>query len=154
MSSRVVGDFLDAARRRMEDRGVYKEVSMEAGTPRTMPGSGWVMFCAVLFLILGTFNVIDGIVAIAGDDHFAEELFFGDLTFWGIVMLLIGGLQLFASMQLFSGRGQYLGIFLLSLNLVAQLFFLPAYPIWSVLIMVIDGMAIYGLTVYGENFAQ
>jgi hypothetical protein len=47
-----------------------------------------------------------------------------------------------------------LGIFLLSLNLIAQLLFLPAYPVWSIIVMVIDGMAIYGLTVYGDSFAQ
>jgi hypothetical protein len=50
------------------------------------------------------------------------------------------------------GRGQILGIFLLTLNLVAQLFFLPVYPFWSIIVMVIDGFAIYGLTVYGEHF--
>jgi hypothetical protein len=126
---------------------------MEAGATRAQPGSGWVMFAAVLFLILGVFNVIDGIVALAKDDHFASHLFVANLTFWGLVMLIIGGLQLVASFQLFDGRGQMLGIFLLSLNLVAQLLFLPAYPVWSIIVMVIDGMAIYGLTVYGENFA-
>jgi hypothetical protein len=112
------------------------------------------MYAAILFLILGTFNVIDGIAALTKDAHFANDLFFAGLPFWGVVMLIIGGLQLYAASQLFDGRGQYLGIFLLFLNLVAQLFLLPAYPVWSIIIMVIDGMAIYGLTVYGEQFAQ
>ena len=126
---------------------------MEAGVTRPRPGSGWVMFAAVLFLILGVFNVLDGIVALAKDDHFVTNLIVvNNLAFWGVVMLVIGGLQLVASMQLFSGRGQVLGIFLLSLNLFAQLLFLPAYPVWSIIVMVIDVMAIYGLTVYGESF--
>ena len=125
---------------------------MEARSTRPVPGSGWVMFTAVLFLVLGVFNVLDGIVALANDSHFVDNLFFADLTFWGIVMLLIGLVQLYASMQLFSGRGQALGIFLLGLNLIAQLLFLPAYPVWSIIVMVIDVMAIYGLTVYSEHF--
>ena len=125
---------------------------MEARSTRAQPGSGWVMFAGVLFLILGVFNVIDGIVALAKDDHFASQLIVANLSFWGVVMLIIGGLQLYASFQLFDGRGQMLGIFLLSLNLIAQLLFLPAYPVWSIIVMVIDGMAIYGLTVYGEQF--
>ena len=112
------------------------------------------MFAAVLFLVLGVFNVIDGIVALAKDSHFVDNLFFFNLTFWGIVMLLIGLVQLYASMQLFAGRGQVLGIFLLGLNLIAQLLFLPAYPVWSIIVMVIDVMAIYGLTVYAEHFEQ
>lgn len=124
-------------------------------TSRPAPGAGWVVFAATLFLILGIFNVIDGIVAISKDGHFAaDELFVGDLTFWGVILMVIGALQLLASFQLYSGRGQLLGIFLLVLNMVSQLFFLPAYPFWSVIVLVIDGMAIYGLTVYGEHFSQ
>ena len=119
-------------------------------------GAGWVVFAATLFMILGVFNVIDGIVALAEDDNFiADELFFGDLAFWGVVMLIIGLLQLLTAYLLYVGNamGAVLGIFLASLSLVAQLFFLPAYPIWSIIIMVVDVLVIYGLTVYGDAFA-
>lgn len=120
------------------------------------PGAGWVVFAATLFMILGVFNVIDGIVALAEDDNFvADELFFGDLAFWGVVMLLIGLLQLLTAYLLYVGNamGAVLGIFLASLSLIAQLFFLPAFPIWSIIIMVVDLLVIYGLTVYGDAFA-
>jgi hypothetical protein len=119
-------------------------------------GAGWVVFAATLFMILGVFNVIDGIVALAEDDNFvADELFFGDLAFWGVVMLLIGILQLLTAYLLYVGNamGAVIGIFLASLSLIAQLFFLPAYPIWSIIIMVVDVLVIYGLTVYGDAFA-
>jgi hypothetical protein len=119
-------------------------------------GAGWVVFAATLFMILGVFNVIDGIVALAEDDNFvADELFFGDLAFWGVVMLIIGLLQLLTAYLLYVGNamGAVLGIFLASLSLIAQLFFLPAYPIWSIIIMVVDLLVIYGLTVYGDAFA-
>jgi hypothetical protein len=119
-------------------------------------GAGWVVFAATLFMILGVFNIIDGIVALAKDDNFvADELFFGDLAFWGVVMLLIGILQLLTAYLLYVGNamGVVIGIFLASLSLIAQLFFLPAYPIWSIIIMVVDVLVIYGLTVYGDAFA-
>jgi hypothetical protein len=119
-------------------------------------GAGWVVFAATLFMILGVFNVIDGIVALAEDDNFvADELFFGDLAFWGVVMLIIGLLQLLTAYLLYVGNamGAVLGIFLASLSLIAQLFFLPAFPIWSIIIMVVDLLVIYGLTVYGDAFA-
>jgi hypothetical protein len=122
---------------------------------RPARGAGWVAFAATLFLILGVFNVIDGIVALAEDDNFvADELFFGDLAFWGVVMLLIGLVQLLTAYLLFAGSaiGVILGIFMASLNLVAQLFFLPAFPIWSIIIMTVDVLVIYGLTVYAEEF--
>jgi uncharacterized membrane protein len=118
-------------------------------------GEGTVLFAATLFLVLGIFNVIDGIVALVGDDHFAEEqLFFADLTFWGILMIAIGAFQLMTANLIFkrSANGQVAGIALCCFSLVAQLFFLPVFPIWSVIIMVVDVMIIYGLCVYDEHF--
>jgi hypothetical protein len=108
-----------------------------------------------MFFVLGAFNVIDGLVALAEDENFvADELFFGDLTLWGIVMIGIGLLQLYTAYALFADHpsGVTWGIVLASFNLIAQLFFLPAYPIWSILIMVVDVLVIYGLTVYGHHF--
>lgn len=129
---------------------------MEASTSRTArKGAGYIEFAGVLFLVLGVFNIIHGIVALAKDDNFAaDELFFGNLALWGVILLVLGTLQLIAGGRLFQGRGQLLAITLLMLNLVAQFFFLPAYPVWSVIIMVVDLVLIYGLTMYGEHFER
>jgi hypothetical protein len=35
------------------------------------------------------------------------------------------------------------------LNLVTQLFFIPAYPFWALTIIAFDVFALYGLCVYG-----
>jgi len=128
---------------------------MQGGSNDQIAGSGWAGFAAVMFFVLGAFNVIDGLAALAEDENFvADELFIGDLTVWGIVMIAIGLLQLYTAYALFVDRpsGVTIGIGLAAFNLIAQLFFLPAYPIWSVLIMVIDVLLIYGLTVYGHHF--
>lgn len=113
------------------------------------------MFAATLFLVLGTFNVIDGIVALFDDRHFvADELFFGNLTFWGILMLIVGGVQLLTANLIFkkNANGQALGIALCCINLVIQLFFVAVFPIWSLLIMGLDVMIIYALCIYDEHF--
>lgn len=118
-------------------------------------GEGRVLFAATLFLVLGAFNTIEGIAALAGDDHFAEnELFFANLTFWGIVLLGLGLVQLLTSTLIFkrNANGQVLGIALCCFNLVAQLFFVAVFPIWSLLIMALDVMIIYGLCIYDEHF--
>ncbi len=128
---------------------------MESGTRKPIRGEGWVGFAIVLFFVLGAFNVIDGLAAATEADNFvADDLLIGSLVLWGVVMIVIGALQLYAAWALFDERpaGIPLGIALAGLNLVAQLFFLPAYPIWSILIMVLDVMVIYGLTVYGHHF--
>lgn len=118
-------------------------------------GEGTVLFAATLFLVLGIFNVIDGIVALVGDDHFSErDLFFANLTFWGIVMLALGAFQLLTANLIFkrSANGQVAGIALCCFSLVAQLFFIPVFPIWSIIIMTLDVIIIWGLCVYDEHF--
>lgn len=126
---------------------------MEASTQQPPKGAGYIMFAGTLFLVLGVFNVIDGIVALAKDDNFSDnDLFFGDLALWGVIMLIVGVLQLVAGGRLFQGRGQLLALTLLMLNAVAQFFFLPAFPVWSIIILVVDFVLIYGITVYGEHF--
>jgi hypothetical protein len=129
---------------------------MEAGSQTGRPkGAGYIMFAGTMFLVLGTLNIIDGIVALAEDDNFvADELFFGDLGLWGVILLVLGTLQLIAGGRLFSGRGQLIALTLLMLGVVVQFFFLPAFPVWSIIILVINLILIYGLTMYGEHFEQ
>jgi uncharacterized membrane protein len=114
----------------------------------------WTAFAAVMFLVVGLFNVIDGIAAISRDRHFrADELIVGNLRLWGIVFLIVGAAQLLTTVLIYrrSGAGQVLGVFLAVTSMVATLFFVGAYPVWSIIILVIDGVVIYALTVYGES---
>jgi hypothetical protein len=114
----------------------------------------WATFAAVMFLVVGIFNVIDGVAAISKDRHFrADELLVGNLTLWGVILLIVGAAQLLTTFLIYrrSGAGQVLGVFLAVMNMVVALFFLGAYPVWSIIILVLDGVVIYALTVYGES---
>jgi len=46
-------------------------------------------------------------------------------------------------------------VVLLGLDAIAQMMFLPAYPIWSIVIIAVDVVALWGLCAYGsrENLA-
>ena len=117
--------------------------------------AGWGAFAAVLFLLLGAFNVIDGIAALAGDRRLDEtELFVGDLTMWGAILLCWGVAQLFVSALIFrrSPMGMVGGILLAGTSIVIHFFILGAYPIWSLVSMVVAGLVIYALLVYGDEF--
>ena len=116
---------------------------------------GWITFVAVLFGVIGFFNAIDGLVALAGDKHFDEtELFTGNLTLWGIILLVTAGLQLLTSALIFkrNANGQGLGIILCVFNILTHMAFVSVYPIWSLLIIAIDVMIIYGLCIHDSEF--
>jgi hypothetical protein len=37
------------------------------------------------------------------------------------------------------------------LNAIDQMFFIPAYPFWSLMIIAVDVVALYGLCAYGSR---
>jgi hypothetical protein len=119
----------------------------------TERGAGWVAFAGMMILIAGILNTIGGISAI-GDANFwvADAHYqFADLNTWGWILLAVGLLQLFAAFSIWNGGGygRWIGIISASVNAVVQLFFLPAFPFWSLAIFTLDILIIYGLIVYG-----
>ena len=112
-----------------------------------------MVFAWVLLLMLGVFNLIDGIAAVARSHVFTgnAHYVFGDLKTWGWIVLIIGGLQVLAALGIMTGNqaARWLGVGLISLDAIAQMMFIPAYPIWALLIIAGDVAALYGLCVYG-----
>jgi hypothetical protein len=122
-------------------------------------GSGLVIFAAVLLLVVGCFNLIDGIVAIARSHVFAGNAHYviGDLRSWGWTMLILGALQLLVAAGVVAGNqaARWTAVALIGLNAIAQMMFLPSYPFWSLMIIALDVVALWGLCAYGsrENLA-
>lgn len=128
--------------------GTYPEVEAEAEG-----GRGMVAFAAVLLGVLGFFNLLDGIAAIANSHIFVNGTRYvvGDLRAWGWVIAVLGGLQLLAAAGV-AARNQaarWFAVAVVSLNAIGQMFFIPAYPFWSLLIIAVDVVALYALCVYG-----
>ena len=129
---------------------------MEASR-RRVPGERWITFAAVLFLVVGAFNVIDGIALIVDDNYFhADKLLFGDPSMWGWLALIMGAGQILIGFGIFRGSilAQILGVVWAGLNACLHLLAIGAYPAWSIIIMVIDGLVIYGLIMYGRAFNE
>jgi hypothetical protein len=118
---------------------------------------GWVTFAGVLLLLLGTINFIDGIAAI-GNAHFYvgnAHYVFGNLNTWGWVALCIGVAQWAVGLGIFVKNqfARWAGVAVLSLNAIAQLLMMPAYPFWSLAIFAVDIIAIYGLIAHGKRIS-
>jgi hypothetical protein len=123
------------------------------GSRNGSKGQGWAAFAATMVLVVGVFNMIYGLAAIIEDDYFvADELLFGNLSLWGWIHLIIGVLQVITATLIYAGNdfGAVLGIMFAGFNAIAALLAIGAYPVWSVIILVVDGLIIYALTVYGD----
>jgi hypothetical protein len=118
-------------------------------------GYGLVVFASVMLLIIGCFNLIYGIAAVANAHVFVAgaHYVFGDLNSWGWVTLIIGAVQLVAAGGVLGGYqlARWFGVALLGLNALAMMFFIPAYPFWALIIIAADVVALWGLCAYGSR---
>ena len=118
-------------------------------------GRGMLIFASVLLVVLGGFNLIDGISAVARSHVFVANAHyvFGDLRGWGWVTLILGALQVLAAAGVLAGNqvARWFAIVVVALNALGQMFFIPAYPFWSLLIIAVDVVALWGLCVYGSR---
>lgn len=115
--------------------------------------SGWMTFAGVMICILAVVNIIGGIAAIDQASFWVGDAKFivSDLQTWGWIILAIGVLQLIVAFGIWSGAqwARWLGVLIVSLNAIAQLLFISAYPLWSLAIFAIDILVIYGLAAHG-----
>jgi hypothetical protein len=118
-------------------------------------GLGLVTFASVALGIVGCFNLIYGIAAVANSDVLAANAHyvFGDLRTWGWITLAIGVLQLIAAAGVMMGNqlARWYGVLVLGLSAIDMMFFIPAYPFWALTILAVDIVAIYGLCAYGSR---
>jgi hypothetical protein len=111
--------------------------------------SGWWVFAGVLLMIAGVLNIVYGIAAIGDNGFFNENVnyVFSSLHTWGWVSLVIGVLELIAAFSLFAGGefGRWFGILVGSLNAIAALLSIPAYPFWSLAVFALSIIIVYKL---------
>lgn len=112
---------------------------------------GWVRFAAVVMAVIGTFGVIEGLVALFAPTYFITldgAVLTIDLTAWGWVHIIIGALTLVTGVALLGNPPNWargVGIGLVALNMLVQLAWLPAYPIWAIIAIVLDLIIISAL---------
>ena len=121
-----------------------------------MVTSGWVVYAATMATVAGMFNLIYGIVLLFNDTWVGlttEGILAFDLTAWGWILLGLGAVQLVISFGITSGQSwaRVVGVLWASLIAIGQMAFLNVYPIWSLIIITMSLLVIYGLTVHGET---
>jgi hypothetical protein len=123
-------------------------------TPYRAP-SGWTtgaaVFAAMLMIIVGIFQAIQGLAAILDDELFllTENYVFDlDVTAWGWIHLLLGLVVMFGGFALIAGRtwGRIVALVLATLSAIANCVYIPYYPLWSLLMIALAVWVIWALT--------
>jgi hypothetical protein len=124
--------------------------------------AGWIGFAAILILIVGTLDFLQGLIALFNDDYFvvSESGFLAvDLTAWGWTLVIWGALLVVAAFGLLAGAtwARWFTIVLVSVNFIVQLGFLgnSAYPVWTLTTVALNVIVLFALTArWSETAAE
>ena len=140
------------------DIGRHGEAAPPASTRAEPTGwVGWIVFGGITMIMLGAFQIIEGLVAVFNDRYYLvganNLLVHVDYTTWGWTHFGIGCAVLVIGFGVMTGAmwARIAGIAVAVVSAIINLAFLAAYPIWGVLIIALDILVIYALAVHGRE---
>ena len=117
---------------------------------------GVTVFAAILMIMGGIMQAMQGIVALANDTFFVvgeEYVFEFDVTTWGWVHLVLGLVVAFAGIGLFQGAtwARVVAILVASVSILVNFMWMPFYPVWSLTLMTFAVFVIWATTAHGRD---
>lgn len=121
--------------------------------------SGWLTFSGSLLIVVAFFHVVAGLVALFKSNVFVatpHQLIVFDYTQWGWTHIIFGVLLFATAAALFTGRlwARIVTISLATLSAIANFGFLNAYPLWSIIMIALDILVIYGVAMHGSEVEE
>jgi hypothetical protein len=122
-------------------------------TPEARAWRPFIVLAAVLLFVGGGLVLVTGLGLLTGSELFTVETlpFVDDPVAWGWWLLLISAAKFAAGVGLLRRQawGALLGIVFASLHLLAHMALLPAYPLASTLLIVLDTVVLWALVTHG-----
>ena len=105
--------------------------------------SGWVGFASFLLLFAGFFHVIEGIADLGRHTLFVQSsanVWLFNYTKWGWINVITGIIIISAAVSLAHGDiwGRFFASVVLVGSMLASITSLPIYPIWSIIVLILD----------------
>jgi uncharacterized membrane protein len=121
--------------------------------------TGWITFAAIMMIIAGSLNLLYGIVAAVNDEWvvFTNRAdVYLDISEWGWVHIIAGGIVLLTGIGLFSGNflARTIAVIVAGLNMLVNFFFIPVYPLWAIIVITIDILVIWAVTAHGREMRE
>ncbi|MFF5296343.1 DUF7144 family membrane protein [Paractinoplanes globisporus] len=131
--------------------------SPQATEPEPTAWVGVIVFGGLMLFLLGVFHLIQGIVALTKDTFYIARV--GDLvvakdyTAWGWLHIALGVLALAAGIGVFTGAlwARVAGVVVALVSALSSMLFMPAYPVWGIIMITFDVVVIYALVAHGRE---
>lgn len=114
-------------------------------------GDSWLTFAGLMMILAGVLDGLNGIWALQADDTKLAALFADNLTAWGWIYLILGALLVVAGFAVFA-RASWavlVGIIFGLIGATLNMLWIFDYPIASLILVALNVLVVYGLTVYG-----
>jgi hypothetical protein len=130
-----------------------------AGYDQRTGWTGWISFAAIMLIIGGSLNLLYGVIAAVNDEWVVftnRANVYLDVSEWGWVHIVLGGIVLLSGIGLFSGNiiARAVAVIVASISLLVNFFFIPVYPLWALTVIVIDVLVIWAVTAHGREMRE
>lgn len=118
---------------------------------------GWIIFAGVAMIVLGAFQVIEGLVAVFNRGYYLVTsnnlIVHVNYNAWGWLHFGIGVVIVLTGFGVMAGMmwARVLGIAFAVISAIVNLAFIAAYPVWGIIIIALDVVVIYALAVHGRE---
>ena len=133
-------------------RDVGPALTYETEEP-SYKGAGWILFATAMLGIAAALNIIWGIAAVSSSHFFVANASYilSDLNTWGWVAIGFGAVEALAALSIWRGGsfGRWFGIAVACVAAVVAMVTIPAYPFWSLTLVALYVLVVYGLAAYG-----
>ena len=118
-------------------------------------GSGWLIFAAIMLGLEGVMRFFDALWAFRYHGvlpgNLEGAIFGHSLKTYGWVYLIVAAILVVTAFLVPTGSqlGRWVGILAASIGAVTAIWWMPYYPVWSLVYIMIAGFVIYALAAYG-----
>ena len=118
--------------------------------------SGWVGFASFMLLFTGLFHVVEGLADLGRNSLFIQasgNVWIFNYNKWGWINIIAGIIILSAAVSLAHGDtwGRFFASIVLIGSMITAVTSLPIYPIWSIIILIVDSLILYAILVQGSK---
>ena len=112
---------------------------------------GWILFAGTMLLVVGGLNIVEGIVALVNKTYvvlIANQLYLVDVTTWGWTALIFGVVLGVTGLGLLAAQSwaRWVAVVVVALHAIAQVVWIGAYPLWSLMMIGLDTVVLFALT--------
>jgi len=112
-------------------------------------GSSYSNFAGIFLFVVGLFNILDGVMTLWRKEYFqGADVVVANLQTWGWIVLIVGVVQVLAGWLVLSRSavGRWVGIIIVVVSMMVSFLAIGVYPFWTLIILVIDAIVLWGLT--------